>query len=79
MIRAAEGHMAEARAHLDRETVLDLEESLARARAARGMGRSARELQQVRDGLERATLPLAALLMDFVAKQAVAGKTLDQV
>jgi hypothetical protein len=36
-------------------------------------------IQAARDALEQATLPLAALLMDSVAKQALAGKTLDEV
>jgi hypothetical protein len=36
-------------------------------------------LQKRRDELERATLPLAALLMDNVAKSALSGKRLDEV
>ena len=36
-------------------------------------------LQKRRDELERATLPLAALLMDHVAKAALSGKRLDEV
>ena len=36
-------------------------------------------VQAARDGLERASLPLAAVLMDSVAKQALKGRTLDQV
>jgi hypothetical protein len=37
------------------------------------------EIQAVRDQLERATLPLAALLMDDVAKAALSGKRVDEV
>jgi len=36
-------------------------------------------VQAARDELERATLPLAAVLMDSVAKQALSGKGLDEV
>jgi hypothetical protein len=36
-------------------------------------------LQKVRDEFERSTLPLAALLMDGVAKAALSGKRLDEV
>ena len=42
-------------------------------------GQDVAVLQKARDEFERATLPLAALLMDSVAKKALAGKTLDEV
>jgi len=63
---------------LDKESLQDLEQALKRAREA-AAGADSSKLQSARDELERATLPLAALLMDSVAKRALAGKTLDQV
>ena len=63
---------------LDRETRLDIEETMRAAEAAR-TGHDPSALQKARDGLERATLPLAALLMDSVAKAALTGKSLDEV
>jgi hypothetical protein len=36
-------------------------------------------VQGARDRLEQASLPLAAVLMDGVVKQAVEGKRLDEV
>jgi len=79
MIRASEAHLGEARSALDKETVLDLEDAIAAAKAARESGTNVKEVQKVRDALERATLPLAALLMDSVAKRALTGKSLDEV
>jgi molecular chaperone DnaK (HSP70) len=79
MIRASEAHLDDARAALDKETVQDLEEAIAAAKAGRENGTNHREVQKVRDALERATLPLAALLMDSVAKKALTGKSLDEV
>jgi molecular chaperone DnaK len=79
MIRASEAHLDDARRELDRETVLDLEDALKAGREARDSGTDHRAVQKVRDTLERATLPLAALLMDSVAKRALTGKTLDEV
>lgn len=78
MARATEKNLAAARAGLDRESVLDLEEALAAAKNAASQDDLA-ALQKARDGFERATLPLAALLMDSVAKTALTGKSLDQV
>jgi molecular chaperone DnaK len=78
MVRATERNLATARRELDRESLHDLEEALARAKAAlEGEDRTA--IQGARDALEQATLPLAALLMDSVAKKALSGKTLDEV
>jgi molecular chaperone DnaK len=76
MERAAEAHYRSA--GLDRESVADIEEALALARRARGSGDVA-AVQKARDELERATLPLAAALMDSVAKGALSGKRLDEV
>jgi hypothetical protein len=78
MIRATEKNMNAARAGLDRESVRDLEDALATARAAL-QSRSPGELQSVRDLFERATLPLAALLMNNVAQKALMGKSLGEV
>jgi Fe-S protein assembly chaperone HscA len=78
MARATEKNLAAARSGLDRESVLDLEEALAAAKSAATSDDLA-ALQKARDEFERATLPLAALLMDSVAKRALTGKTLDQV
>ena len=78
MLQATEKNIAAARAGLDRESVLDLEDALAAAKRALQMD-DLDALQRARDGFERATLPLAALLMDSVAKTALAGKRLDQV
>ena len=78
MVHATEKNLVAARTGLDRETVLDLEEALGRARAA-ARAPDLAALQKARDELERATLPLAALLMDSVAKKALAGKSLGEV
>jgi molecular chaperone DnaK (HSP70) len=78
MVRATEKNLPAGRRGLDRETLEDLEAALERAKAA-AAGEDAQALQAARDELEHATLPLAALLMDSVAKRALAGKTLDEV
>ena len=78
MAHATEKNLVAARRGLDRETVLDLEDALAAAKAAAQKNDLAL-LQRARDEFERATLPLAALLMNDVAKSALTGKTLDQV
>jgi len=78
MSRATRAHLDDARDELDRETLRDIEDALAAAAQAEDATDVA-VVQSARDELERATLPLAALLMDGVAKRAVSGKTLDQV
>jgi len=78
MKRATEKNLPAARQGLDRESLADLEDALVRAAEASGKDDLA-ALQKARDELEHATLPLAALLMDSVAKKALAGKTLDEV
>jgi Fe-S protein assembly chaperone HscA len=78
MARATRAHLDGARKDLDRETLEDIEGALAAADEA-AEATDPDRLQQVRDELERATLPLAAVLMDAVARQAVAGKTLDEM
>ncbi|MDP6369545.1 MAG: hypothetical protein QF615_08050, partial [Planctomycetota bacterium] len=70
--------LAVARAELDPESWAELETAL---EAARGAAESSDVLatQALRDGLERASTPLAALLMDSVAKSALRDRTLDEV
>ncbi len=77
MARATRAHFDEAKPRLDRETIEDIEEALRNADHTTDVGDPGR-LQVVRDELERATLPLAAVLMDEVARKAIAGKTLDE-
>jgi molecular chaperone DnaK len=79
MLRATARGLASAGADLDRETRRDVEEAVENARCASEEGQELATRQKARDELERATLPLAALLMDSVAKAALSGKTLDEV
>ena len=72
------GPQPQARDQLDRETIEDLEDAIAEAQAAAKTDDLA-AVQRTRDALEHATLPLAAVLMDSVAKQALSGKALDEV
>jgi hypothetical protein len=58
--------------------VRDLEEAVERARQACTRD-DVQELQRARDEFERATLPLAALLMNNVAQKALMGKKLGEV
>jgi Fe-S protein assembly chaperone HscA len=78
MLRATERGLGHARAALDRESIRDIEDAVHAARAALATT-DAKALQRARDEFERATLPLAAVLMDGVAKAALAGKKLDEV
>ena len=77
MRTATERSLDGVREHLDRETLEDIEEALKAAGEAPSA--DAERLQALRDELERATLPLAALLMDDVAKAALSGKRLEDV
>jgi Fe-S protein assembly chaperone HscA len=79
MLRATEGNLGSVRDRMDRETLEDIEEAIAAARRVRESGTDVEEARSVRDEVERATMPLAALLMDDVAKSALAGKSLDEV
>jgi len=79
MRTATERSLEGAREHLDLETLQDIEAALEAAEAATIPGGDTEALQTARDGLERATLPLAALLMDDVAKAALSGKRLEDV
>lgn len=78
MLRHTEANLDVARQHLDRESVEDLEEAIAAAKSAQ-KSIELDEVQAARDILDRATIPLAAVLMDSVVKQAVAGKKLGDV
>ncbi len=78
MIRAIEANFDGARDRLDVETVEDLQAAVAEGKEAAD-GDDLARVQKARDALEQASLPLAAVLMDSVAKQALAGKTVDEV
>ncbi len=78
MVLATEKNLNAGRAGLDKESILDLEESLARAKAA-AEGVDVKELQRARDEFERASLPLAALLMNNVAQKALMGRSLGDM
>lgn len=78
MLQALEKTVPIARSQLDRETLRDIEEATSRARAV-GAETDVRAAQRMRDELERAALPLAAVLMDSVAKAALQGKNLSEV
>ena len=78
MIRATERALGQAGEALDRETRTDIEEAVAEARRQSETG-GLDEVQGARDHLEQATLPLAALLMDGVAKTALTGKKMGDV
>ncbi|QDV08801.1 Chaperone protein HscA [Planctomycetes bacterium Poly30] len=78
MLRHSEANLPVAREHLDRESVQDLEEAIAAAKAAQKSS-ELDEVQAARDILDRATMPLATVLMDSVVKEAVAGKRLGDV
>jgi Fe-S protein assembly chaperone HscA len=78
MIHATEKSLPGVEEHLDPEALADIRDAVAAARAARDAeGHDAKALQGLRDELERATMPLAALLMDGVARSALSGKQLS--
>ncbi len=78
MLHALEKSLPGARAALDRETLQEIEQASAQARTAEHLG-DVSAVQRLRDELERAGLPLAAVLMDSVAKAALQGKKLSEV
>ena len=78
MLLAIGKNLESARGALDPETIAELEEAVAAAEAARSQ-QELPTVQGARDRLEQASLPLAAVLMDGVVKQAVEGKRLDEV
>ena len=79
MLQASERGLKVAQDQLDPESLADLEEAMDAAREAQQISEPERvkEVEAVRDLFERATLPLAAILMDSVAKSAMSGKGLD--
>jgi len=77
MVKACESHMQKA-TDLDPETLEEIQEAIENAKAASEAG-DLDQIQATRDALENASLPLAASLMDAVAKAALRGKTLGQV
>ncbi|MFT5285132.1 MAG: molecular chaperone DnaK [Planctomycetota bacterium] len=78
MCRASRAHYESAKPKLDRETIEDIDAALKIGDEAE-KSNAPDDLQKVRDEIERATMPLAAVLMDAVAKSAMAGKTLDEL
>jgi Fe-S protein assembly chaperone HscA len=78
MLRALEKSLPGARGQLDRETLREIDAAVARARTAERTD-DVKAVQALRDELERAALPLAAVLMDSVAKAALQGKKLSEV
>ena len=80
MLTATRRGLSNAGPELDPETLEDIESAVADAEAGRVReGASAEDLQALRDRLERATMPLAAVLMDGVARSALSGRNLDEV
>lgn len=78
MLHATEKSLPSVEDHLDPEQLLDVREAVDAAKAARESdSMDPKLLQKVRDELERATMPLAAMLMDGVAKTALSGKDLS--
>ncbi len=78
MKHAIDKNFEVARDRLDKESILDLEEALAAAAEANN-SEELEDVQAARDALEQASLPLAAVLMDSVAKKALTGKSLSDV
>ena len=78
MMRATESHLGQVAERLDPESVADIREALDAGARARDLD-DLKAVEKIRDELERATLPLAAELMDAVAKRALAGKSLGEV
>ncbi|MFT7169811.1 MAG: molecular chaperone DnaK [Paracoccaceae bacterium] len=78
MLRHSEANLPVAREHLDAESVQDLEEAIAAAKTAQ-KSHELDEVQDARDILDRATMPLATVLMDSVVREAVSGKRLGDI
>ncbi|MEM1448512.1 MAG: Fe-S protein assembly chaperone HscA [Planctomycetota bacterium] len=78
MLRHARANLDVAKERLDRESLEDLQEAIAAADAAQS-STDLEEVEAARDVLDRATMPLATVLMDSVVKEAVAGKKLGDV
>ena len=78
MVRASERGLESADSELDPETRADITEAMESAQKAVAKN-ELEALQAARDHLEQATLPLAAVLMDGVAKATVQGRRLEDV
>jgi len=78
MLRHTQANLDTARRRLDRETYDDLVEAIEAAAEAQG-STDLDVVQRARDGLDRASIPLAAVLMDDVVKFAVSGKKLSEI
>ena len=78
MLAAVAKNEAVANERLDKETKKDLDSAVEAAQAA-SQSADLKLVQAARDTLEQATLPLAAILMDNVVKDAVAGKNLSEL
>ncbi len=78
MVQATEKTYGAVKDQLDPEARADIEEALEAAGKATESG-DGKLIQAARDQLEQATMPLAALLMDQVAKTALSGKSLSDV
>lgn len=79
MLRAIEKNLDAIRPGLDADSLADLTDAIEAAKTTRKGGVPVDQVQRVRDELERASMPMAALLMDSVAKQALSGKRLGDV
>jgi len=80
MQRATRKSLPSVEEHLDPEQLADIREALEAARlAVEAEEPDGKQLQAARDLLEQATMPLAALLMDGVAKSALSGKSLSEL
>lgn len=78
MLAAIKKNSATATERLDKESREDLDTSVLAAEAACKLDDLAL-VQAARDSLEQASLPLAAVLMDNVVKEAVSGKKLSDL
>jgi len=78
MLAAIARSMEAAQANLDPESLEDLTETVQAAEEAQN-SQDLAQVQAVRDRLEQASLPLAAILMDGVVREAITGKKLDEV
>jgi molecular chaperone DnaK len=80
MIHATEKSLPNVIDQLDPEQLADIREAIDAAReASDAKEKDGKSLQSARDALEQATMPLAAVLMDSVAKAALSGKSLSDV
>lgn len=82
MLAAVDKNLPAVTDRLDPESRLEIEEAATDARALTAANTGRPEVdhaQGIRDRLEQATLPLAAVLMDNVARAALSGRSLSDV